>query len=597
MSVIRSGYSDARAANTAADAAPPAPPTDLIIESVGQHGPAGARLPEIGISFIAPTTTILTAAESLTDDEYDSGSIVSATATPQGTNDTNIATATDLSAVLVPGDRILFAGDVNRYPVVAATATPQEVELLYGLQTALDAGTVIRHITKTAESPADSHIYRLNARIAVSATIYTDDAVTKSKWNLTTALGQWEDLNKVIGTINEAGREWTAHRVIYGATPMVALSDAAGGTSAVVVNFDPALSISAGQKVGFTALSSDEFYEVYALTATPDRIVLAAPLAENVAAGAEVWIKDEFSIGATPYVFPDYSAISLADVDAETPLVDLGGYYLYCQAATPATQEAKGTRVVMIPHDEVTVDGARTEYTWDADSKVFEGDRVYFSLSAYDQEIPLPNESTAALNATTITYPGNVTITEFTEDRPALQAVLVLDKITERGDGSNIHLLEVMNQATAQYSTRGGYDIYLKSMTALAPGSGVYEGLTATTARFSHSEILLGDQVRVVDGLTRHEWITQSEAAGKVEFSDADLVFGDLAVDYLAGHKVENISAFRATIDRTTDSVLPLSSEATPQKQYLTDFNDSATISIPSIGLYAIAAEAIDTEA
>jgi len=596
MSIGESGFSTPAIADLAAVTSPPAAPTNLQVDSIGlQTTDSPNELAEIVLSFIRPTTSILTVEDAATDDVYDSGTIVGESDDGYAVGIKDIDTDVDLSGVLVADDRVLLGTQTTRYIIDSVTTT--KIVIKYGLLAPVTLGDDIKLLTKTSECPTDSRLLRANSVLGDTSSIYYDDLTLLTKWEAITTLGQWEDLNKILASIEESVREWTIERLFAGATPTAVTvdGDVAIGVLNIPVSDDLTSDLESGNSVTFDL--GVNFYVIDSLNSSS--ITITSALGEAIDDGTQVAYLKEYTDDATPvpYVFEDYDLCIISNFSGTVVLDDLGGYYLYYKE-TIATQSVKGTQIEIPTNDSNLVNNndGTSEYTFKASTKYFDGRKLYWSLSAYDTRIPTVNESTADLNAYAVSFPGQASITTYSEDLDTLELEITYDNVTDLG--MNPHLYDVMDDCIAQYSLRGGYDVYAKIMTELGTSNGFYEGIDANNARYVNTGILNGDIVRVVDSIARTIWLTSATIAGEVSLSDTVLSFGTTGLDYLTAHSSTNITAQKMTIDRDNDSVLPLdeSTPSSPVKQYLTDFNSVYTITFDTPGKYGAVIESVDTE-
>jgi len=596
MATGESGFSTPAIANLAAETASPKKPTDLEVLTVGlQSTGSPDELAELVLKFTRPTESELTVTDAATDDIYDSGVKVGEIDDDYNVGIKALDTDVDLTGLLSADDRTTIGTQTTRYIVDSVTAA--QLIIKYGLLATASIGDDIKKLTKTAECSSTSRQFRVNAVLADSASIYYDDATLLTKWINTTTLGQWEDLNKILVLINEAQREWTIERLFSGATPVAVTVDGnvSEGETVVPVTADLTGDLTAGGIVTFD--SGVNFYILDSLDASD--LTLTTGLGEDILDGAQVWFKKLMTDDATPvdYVFEDYDTCLLVNFYGTVVLDDLGGYNLY-HKETIATQSIKGTKIEIETDDTNLVNNndGTSEYTFKAATTYFDGRKLYWSITAYDQRIPTPNESEGDLNAYAVSYPGQAHITTYTEDIDNLTMQITYERITS--GGLNPHLDLVMDASVAQYSIRGGYDVFSKEMTELETANGFYEGTDKDNARYVNTGIVLGDIVRVVDTIARTVWLTNATISGEVSLNDLVLDFGTTGLNYLTAHSSTNINGQKMTIDRDNDSVLPLNAAtpATPVKQYLTDFNNVYTIEYDSPAKYGTVIESVDTE-
>ena len=597
MSIGESGFPTPSIANLGAETAPPTPPTELEVLSIGlQDTGSPDELAKLIFKFKRPTTSDLTITDAKTDDVYNSGVSVGTVDGNFNTGIKIIDTTTDLTGLLSADDRIFLGTQTTRY--IVDNVTSAHVEIKYGLLAPVTSSDDIKLLTKTDESPTDSRQLRINSVVGDVASIYYEDGDQLTKWDNTATLGQWEDLNKILVLINESVRQWTIEKITSGATPVYVTVDGniAAGAVTVPISADISSEYSPGESVSFD--SGVTFYILSEVN--PTNLVITTGLSVALLDDSQVWLLKEYTDDATPvpFVFEDYDQCVLAYFSGTTVLDDLGGYNLYYKE-TLATQSVKGVLASDIAFDDsnlVNNSDGTSQYTYNAPTTYFDGRLLYWSLSAYDQRIPTPNESEADLNAYAVSFPGQAHITEFTEDLVNLTMDLTYERITSAG--ANPHLDDVMNGSTAQYSQRGGYDIFSKELIDLETANGFYEGIDEDNGKYVNTGIILGNIVRVVDVSTRNVWITTSTIAGEVSLNDTVLTFGTTGINYVTGHSSVNIVAQGATIDRDTDSVLPLddATPATPVKQYLTDFTNVYTIEYDSPATYGTVIESVDTE-
>lgn len=585
MTTGQSGYSDPKIADLAAETAPPKPPTGFVVLSVGlQSTEPPNEKAKIVFRFTRPTKTQFTTTDAVGDDEFTQ-------VTPQKTTvnavlaalDTVIPVADDLTGIVNAGDYVTIT-DTTPYLVTEVAASYIRIEA--GLRGPANIGDAVYLASKTQECPTDSRLIRLNAlggsTVNVLAAHEVSGQIRTYYWSGLTSYGGYLDLNKVVFLCGAATFICSSSFLLdSGLTPITVALEAASAQVYVT------LSSSDHGLLNGDVISFDNGLTRYTVYGSVGAVIqLTTPLTAKVNAGTSAY-KCQTTMGES------YRDFVIPDFDSTQPLDDLWGYNLYYKETT-ASQGSKGSIAASFSVSDANLvnnnDGT-SDYTFNAPTTWWDGRKIYFSLSSLDQKIPSPNESDADLNAYCITIPGQVGIESFTEDINAGTMTITYNRVTT--GGMNPHLYTVMNDCAAQFSKRGGYDVYAKEMTSLSAGDGFYEPIDSTHANYRHALISVGDMVRVVDRISRHIWMTQATVAGIVPLSDSYLSYGSTGVSYLNGHSSLNVSAHHALINPSTDSVLPLDGV---DKQYLTDFGNQWTITFATLSKFAVVMQSVDTE-
>lgn len=593
MSIGYSGYSDAVTANLGINTSAPEAPKDFILK---QNPAIDNNKAVLTFEFTRPTKSVLTLTEAQSDDQFSTSDVGLTADVIHNANVTVIATAADLTGSLSANDIIMFATDGHYYRISSIDASA--ITLTYGLAVAIPNSTSILKCTKTAESISGSRAFRLNSAVGNSVNIYHNANNITNKWIVTTALGEFLDIDKVLATISEANRNY-AKTKMYNSdiTPLVITTGAIAlaNQTGVTASEDVTSYLSAGDFISFG--DNETFYEIETISTTA--ITLTTNLAYELPDETQIYKKKVLTDDATPvaYEFPDYVNTPLIEFSGNETMTDLGGYELYMKTSSQ-TQGSLGTLIKTITLADANLinynDGS-SQYTFYADDDTYNGREMYFALLAYDTTMPTANKSTADLNAYVISLPTAVEITNVSLNIDTKVATVNFGTIT--GSGKNPHMLVVMENNANQYSTRGGFDLYKGLFVALDMGKGYYLGVDANNAKIVHPDILANDFVEVRDSISRHIWVGKATVAGSVDLNDAVKTFGTALISYLTGHSTLNITAKRVTINRSTDSVLPLTSDAAPLKQYLTEYSNTFTVSnLTANAEYLFVMESIDTE-
>ena len=411
-------------------------------------------------------------------------------------------------------------------------------------------------------------------------------------------MGTFLDKDKILATISETDRDWAKTKLYTtDATPTAIVTDTISLANQKAVVFASAITglILPGDFISFG--DNETFYEVASNKHTS--ILLTTNLASNIAVSTQVYKKKLLTDDATPvtYTFPDYQNTPLIEFSGNETLVDLSGYKLYMKTSLQ-TQGSLGTLVKTFTISDTYLtnytDGT-SQYIFYAPDDNYNGREMYFALKAYDTEMPTSNDSLADMNAYLISLPTPVNISSVVLDINANEATITYGTIT--GSGKNPHMLVVMENNAAQYSTRGGFDIYKKDFTTLDIGKGYYLAVDANNGKIIHPDIIAGDFVLVRDTSSRHIWVGEATVNGSVDLNDNVKTFGDAGISYLTAHSTINITCKRAAITKATDSCLPLSSDATPVKQYLTEYQNTYVVTgLENNKEYLFVAESIDGE-
>ncbi|HNQ19532.1 MAG TPA: hypothetical protein PKI46_00565 [Bacteroidales bacterium] len=594
MTTGYSGYSDAKTANLGANTSEPKAPTGFQLKQMPEMYNDLAKLT---FQFTRPTKTVLTLTEAVSDNEFYTVTIGTTNNSTHNANVTVINTLTDYTGSLTAGDIIQFGIATYKYIIKSITST--QITLTYGLATSISVLTDIKICIKTAESGTSSRSFRCNSTEGAEVYIYHEASNIINKWTVTTTLGTFLDKDKILATISETDRDFAKTRLYTSDTTPLAIKTSTvslAGQKAVV--FDNTITgiILPDDYISFG--DDETFHQVDSITGATS-ILLKANLTTAISASTQVYKKKLLSDDATPvpYEFPDYQNTPLNEFTGDETLIDLWGYKLYMKTSTQ-TQGSLGTLVATFSKDNeylINYTDGTSDYIFYAPDDSYNGREMYFALKAIDTEMPTANESLADMNAYLISLSTPVLISSVVLDTDLNEATITYGTVT--GSGKNPHLLDVMNNNIAQYSTRGGFDIYKKAFTALDMGKGYYLAVDANNGKIIHPDILAGDFVLVRDTGSRHIWVGEATVNGSVDLNDTVKTYGDASISYLTAHSTINITAKRATIVKSTDSCLPLSSDATPVKQLLTEYSNTFTATeLTANQEYLFVAESIDTE-
>jgi len=308
-------------------------------------------------------------------------------------------------------------------------------------------------------------------------------------------------------------------------------------------------------------------------------------------------LTNETIIEATPNV--DYSALDGTKFYGASELSDLAGFRLYMKE-TEQTEVNKGTMVKEYKlNDKDLINNNDGTYTliFRASNNWYDGRKLYFGLTAIDDTLPTPNESRGDLNAWCITIPGQAHIVSVVPDRLNRKITLTYDNITE--NGMNPYFRELMYSGATpvmeQFSVKGGYDIYRTIYQSFSFSNGGYIAIDENNGRITDGQIYKGDVLFVHDRITGHAWTAYAFVDGRVDINDNNLIYGEKGFNYNI-HSTNNltieIAIFSTNIEE--DSILPLTSEATPKKQYLTDAQNIYEDSNLDLKHYCYLIESVD---
>lgn len=314
---------------------------------------------------------------------------------------------------------------------------------------------------------------------------------------------------------------------------------------------------------------------------------------------------------ATPVGPADYSALPIINFTAESALTDLAGFRLYMSESlmTPTSYGSEiheylySDSVAAGDVSKITLNSSGiVEFQFAALTSFYNGRKMYFAVTHIDNAFPAPNESEPDINVWGITIPGQQHLLDWVLDLSnpsAPKITLTLDNITD--GGYNPHLKEMMGTditPTQQFSENGGFDIYRKTLTQIDFTDGYYEPIDATQGQIVDSQILLGQIVCVIDAGMRQAWQVLCTTAGIVVIDDTSLISGSRSgISYLTERSSLNFTVYSGTIDTSTDSIIPYSSDPTPVKQYLTDSSEEYDDEDITVGtVYGYTAASIDTQ-
>jgi len=584
--IQRSGFSKPENANLTAALAAPSAPVDFEIYSWGvQATDEPNELAKIVFRWKTPSTRDLTISNAASDDVYTAFAVAGVTSGTYSANDTVISLAAAPAVPLVNGDKIQIGLDPTRYTV--ASATGGDITILYGLlYPQVSSGAAVTLLQRTGESTALFRQLRVDARTGDSVTVEGSyDFDYRLGWVASASLGEWEDLDKYLVTLSPAS---LSYYVRDSGEAAAAAADI--GSQLIAVTGDltalliPTVSrVSFGNKPGL-------LYTVAAVSSSAVVLLSAAGLTENVSAGDALWIEQ-----LTPFL--GYDSIDVGQLRATKILPDseLGGFRLYYSSAPIASSLIGATLEATIPKNDARVventDGY-WYYTWWASSASYDGRKIYWALTAYDSSVPA-NVSAPDLNAWVITYPGQASISSATSS--GTSRTVTYANLT--AGGANPHLYDMMNGAfMTQYSTDGGYDLYRYNYLPLLGGS--YVGVSTSSGRYLNSTIEIGDIVVVYDSGTGDEWSNVCAVKGQITLTDSVLTYsasgsGQPYSGLNSKHLTANITAKFGRINRTTDSVLPLT--AFGEKQYLTDYQSTHVVTLIADTDQGISIESVDT--
>ena len=307
----------------------------------------------------------------------------------------------------------------------------------------------------------------------------------------------------------------------------------------------------------------------------------------------------------TPAYPADYSALLAANMVATSPLGDLAGFKLY-MSTSPQAIGSLGAEIYEYMYSDtpgegevskiITATATTVTFQYAAENRTFDSKEMYFAITHIDDEFPTANESAPDLGVYGTTLPGQAHLDGWTLDlsNPADPFVkLIVDDITT--GGYNPHLDELMG--ALDYSTRGGYDIFRKELTQLDFTDGYYEPLDDNSATIVDTQLLAGSVVMVINSAMRQAWQVSCETNGEVDISDAYLVSGSRTGINYNNYTTEEFYLYQGTINILTDSIIPLTSDPTPVKQYLTDKNGYFIDDVIVAGTnYGYTITSVDTE-
>lgn len=596
MGIGYSGYSDPKTANMGANTAPPEAPENFQVKEMPTMNDGGNN--NVKFTFKRPTKTILTLVEAVSDDVFDLTIIGTTSDAVHNANVTVINTAANYTTSLTVGDIIQFGTDTHKYIIKAITAS--QITLTYGLNSIVMNLTDIKKATKTAESPATSRQFRINSKQGNTVEIYhqVSGQTLINKWTATTTLGSFLDIDKILANISEENRTFAKDIIMSADASPIELkvgTEAQAGQKAIIFNGLVTAKIIADDYLCFG--DDETFYQVASVPET-NAILLKTNLAKTLTVNTKVYKKKLMTDGETPvpYTFTSYNSALLTEFTSQENLDDLSGYNVYVKTSTQ-TQNSKGTKLTNFPTNDANLtnnsDGT-SEYSLSLPDDTYNGKSLYFGLSAYDAEMPAYNESDADINAHVITLPSIVNVSNVVLDAGARTATITYSAVTT--GGKNPHLLDMMGNNIAQYSINGGFDLYKCEFAALDMGQGYYLGIDANNAKIIHPDILAGDFIEVRDSSSRNIWVNQATVNGSVDLNESVKTYGAV-YSYLTGHSSLNITAKRATVNKSTDSVLPLTTGESPVKQYLTEYQNTHVVeNLEANKEYLFVMESVDTQ-
>lgn len=582
-----SGYSDPKTANLAAKIAPPEPTKNFHVSKDPELYEGKAKITG---TFIKPANKILDLAEAVSDDVFSSVQVGATGVATLNPNVTVIPTTSDLTGVLATADIISFLTIDTKYIIKSITAL--DITLTYGLNDILTPASAIMKCTKTAESPIDSRSFRVNSMVGNSVNIYCIDGVRTHKWTVLATLGTFLDIDKILAKINETSRAFSKEQIFTAdptPLPISVLSDTAAGQKLVI--FDQPITglINPDDYVSFG--ENESFYQIDTL-ASMSSIMLKTNLAKKITAGTNVFKKL-----VSPYQFSDYQTESLINFSGKEPSTDIKGYKIYMKESLQ-TENSKGTIVKTVTKDDAALidynDGT-TDIIFYASDDTLNGRNMYLGITSYDSEMPTANESAGDLNARVVSLPSAIDVVSVAVDIDVKTALVTYGKITT--GAKNPHMLEMMGNNLTEYSANGGFDIYVKAFSVLDMADGFYTAVDVNNGKVVHPSIKKDDFVEVRDSVSRHIWVAQAVVNGSVDLNDSVKTYGDAAISYLSAHKSINMTSKVAAINKNTDSVLPLTSDPTPAKQYLTEYQNTFTVTgLAANTEYCVVMESIDTQ-
>ena len=578
--VKRSGFSNPESINLI-NQIPPKPPTGFQVDEWGLSSSGMPdELPTVSLKWKAPTELFVTISDGYGDDVYDTGSSVATLSGTYSTNDTTL-TMSD-SATVVEGDRLLIGADTTRYIVDSTTGT--SLTILYGLLSDIGAsGTDVKLINKTANSPATYRLITCDAQdqdsVSVAASYGFD---YRLGWTIGVDVLEWEDLDEIGGYLSSTVQDYyVLDGIVY--------TDGAYATGETIIS-----TVGNPSSQGITTSSTLSFGTDYENTYTIDAvgsasITLSTALNTAIVDGDSIWI-------AQSATFADYSNINVDEFTGGKAIsTNLGGYKIY-YASSPISDAATGTILTSVAASDITVDtSGYSNHTYSATSHTFDGERFYFGISAYDDNVPA-NESTLDASPWVITNPGQASITSSTQAALALTVTYLNITATGSvvsGTQVNNHLYDSMGgDDMTQYSINGGYNLYLVDFTN---SSGTYAEASTSVGNITSADFAVGDIVVATDKGNSVQWTAHCVIAGQVALTNDQINYGSDLTDYIGTGAPSNtnitIKYLRIT-DRTTDTVLALDVDG--NQQYLTDFQDTHIVTLTANTDQGVIIESVD---
>lgn len=540
-------------------------PTQFQVTGVGKQSTnAPYELPYISFKWKKVTEFVVNIEDGLNDDVYDSKDSVGTLAGTQSTNDTVI----DLTSApnLSPDDRIQIGTDPTRYVVESVSGT--QVTLTYGLlQDQPLPGVDVYKLSGKSPSPDDSRLVTCDADDESTITVYCSyEFENVMKWTIDVELLELEDLDKVGGTLSESNRNYWKRRTGN-------ITQAGQATGSTMINMlGPVQDLSAGDSIYFG--DSETEYTIQSVDSTS--IELTSALVEDIEDESETWI-------LVTDTFDDYSNLSI-DTAYGYKSGNASAYRLY-KSTTPLSETNTGDLVETIT--SYTEDDGWLNYTFNCPEHTYDGTRFYFAITAIDDQVPA-NESEYSNSAWVVTPPSQAYFTD--SNLVGTDLTLTYVKLTD--GGANPHLKQSMLDSENQFSKFGGYDIYLVDYTTT---SGSYSGQDTDTGSFYSTDLMVGDVVRIVNASIQRVWVTHVVSSGYAVFDNDNLVYGSDVSDYTALTDGDFSVEYLRVTDRDSQSVLPL--DGSGNKQYLTDYSDTYTVTIDAGKNQGVLIEAVDTEA
>jgi len=390
--IYRSGLSNPVIVGPSVNVKPIAPENLEVVETGWQKD--GAPFEKMYVKFKVKITEgyIGDMEDAAGDDVFDDGTVIGNIDGTYSTNDTDLATKTDLSSYLSVGDRIYIENDPTRYIVEAVDSNG--IRIKYGLLMDITTDNMtITRLTRLAECPEDSRTFRVPFAIDTALSIRAYQGFEyRGGFRVKTFAMEWDDAGYV-GVKIETPTSWD-YSVEWWTKNKGFVSETNYNQEWVQVNDSSVYSV--GDVIRF-----DDLFEKYYVIREIDvgRIYISEPPFRVIPQGTSIWVQDDNG----PANYQDVDTWEAYQLD-QPPQV----YKIY-KSDTAMSDANEGELLASINASDTTdLGNGYRGFTWNATDHSLESRKVYFTVALIGGT---GNESDRSNNAWLNTLPGQAYLT------------------------------------------------------------------------------------------------------------------------------------------------------------------------------------------